>query len=95
MGILFIFFAVIGLIILIARFGSKLRPESERGESKKKGLYSIKKMEPDNNQADVLEALISLLVKKEILSEDEVFSEVNSILEKKNGSKKDQTKTSH
>ncbi len=87
MGILFIFLSVIALIILIARFGSKLRPASELGDIKKKGLYSVKKIEPENHQAEVLEALISLLIQKEIFSEEEVFLEVKSILEKKNSSK--------
>ncbi len=92
MGLLFVFLTVIVIIILIARMASKTRPETEKVASQKKtGLYTVKKLEgpsPDRDQVILLEALISVLIQKKVISEEEVAAEIKSIIDKKEDVKK-------
>lgn len=89
MGLLFIFLTVILIIILIARIASKTRPDSEKIQSETKtGMYTVKKIESPSlaeEQINLLEALIAVLIRKGFISEEEMTSEIQSILEKRKG----------
>jgi hypothetical protein len=77
MGLLFIFIVGVLAIIMIARWGSKTRRkeagpeeyqiEHQNGKEKKKGV----------EQQNYLEAgLVTLLIKKKIITEEELLSEI-------------------
>ena len=81
MGLLFIFLAGIGAIILIARFASKTRPKEERlpesgggGPYRNGGERYAKK--PLYDRSTLEEGLLSLLIKKGVITEEELFSEM-------------------
>jgi len=83
MPLLFVFFAVILIIIIIARLASKSRPAEEIALSKKsKGIYSVKKVENHKND-NVIEALMNVLVKKGLLTEEEILAELKSVIAEK------------
>lgn len=86
MPLLFIFFIVIIIIMIIARLASKTRPESERAPESENGFYTIKKIETEAKD-NVIEALMRLLVKKELVTEAEIFSELQSIIDEKKQTK--------
>ncbi len=80
MGLLFVFLAVILCIILIARFASKTRPDSEKViTEKKKGVYTVKKIDgpdPCEEQKIFLEGLMTVLEEKGLVTEEEVLSAI-------------------
>ncbi len=90
MSLLFIFIIVIFIIIIIARLASKTRPEAERVPASENGFYTIKKMENEAKD-NVIEALMRLLLKKELVTEAEILSELEEIVEE-NKQKKSETK---
>ena len=72
MAILFIFFAFILAIILVARLASKARPKEEREKilpKTKVNTYAKGKQE-----SQVLDALVALLVRKGMISEEELVA---------------------
>jgi len=75
MGILFLFLFGIVAILVIAKLASKVRPEEEVLKEKKrlKELKDKKKAHMAQQSTDKLEALISVLVKKQIVSEEELL----------------------
>lgn len=89
MPLLFIFFIVILIIVIIARLASKTRPEHERAPESENGFYTIKKIESEAKD-NVIEALMRLLVKKGFVTDEEILSELKSIIEEK---KQNETKT--
>lgn len=89
MSLLVIFFIVVFVIIIIARLASKTRPEAERVPASENGFYTIKKIESEAKD-NVIEALMRLLVKKGLVTEEEILSELKSIVEEK---KQSETKT--
>jgi len=79
MQLLFIFFIFIGAIIVIARLASKTRPESERGPANAKKRKAGKKKDADAEALKLLDALVMLLLRKKLISEEELqaaFEEV-------------------
>lgn len=83
MSLLVVFLTVILIIIIIARLASKTRPEHEREPaSESRGFYSIKKIESEVKD-NVIEALMCLLVKKGLVTEEEILSELELIIEEK------------
>ncbi|MBI3803428.1 MAG: hypothetical protein HY282_06665 [Nitrospirae bacterium] len=82
MGFLFLFLLGISAIILLARFGSKA---SRRGQTamppqngKERSGYDRGKGQ-DERARQFQEALISLLLKKEIITEAELLAEVEML----------------
>ncbi len=82
MALLVIFFVVIFILIIIARLASKTRPESERAPESENGFYTIKRIENEAKD-NVIEALMRLLVKKRLVTDEEIFSELQSIIDEK------------
>ncbi len=92
MSLLVIFFIVIFIIIIIAKLASKTRPEAERAPESENGFYTIKRIENEAKD-NMIEALMRLLVKKELVTEEEIFSELQSIVEEKKQQKEIETKS--
>ncbi|GEM_PF-3490292 len=87
MQLLFIFVAVVLIIIIIARLASKTRPENERlPASKSDGLYTVNKIEQKKND-HVIEALMNLLVKKGLVTEEEIVQELESMMKEEKAEK--------
>lgn len=82
MGLLFIFLVGIGAIILIARFASKTRPKEERfpeaGGAYRNGGEAYSK-KPLYDKSTLEEGLLSLLIKKGVITEEELLSEMELI----------------
>jgi hypothetical protein len=82
-GLLFIFLVGISAIILIARFASKTRPKEERlpeaggGRYQNGGERYPKK--PLYDRSILEEGLLSLLIKKGVITEEELLSEMELI----------------
>ena len=92
MGLLFIFLIGICAIILIARLASKTRPKEERllvesggGDERRK---NGKEHYPEKNLQDkttLEEGLLSLLIKKGVITEEELLLELELIKKLKEG----------
>lgn len=81
-GLLFIFLAGITVIILIARLASKTRPKGERVLEEGGGPYRNGGDLPHSKPVQerfIAEGLISLLIKKGMITEEELLSEVELI----------------
>lgn len=82
MGLLFIFLAGISAIILIAKLASKTRPKGERLLEADGGHYQngveLSHKKPFQDRS-LEEGLISLLIKKGMITEEELLSEVELI----------------
>lgn len=79
MGLLVIFFIGVFLIILIAKFASKMRPESERlldQPGKVEQMSDLEQELDEDDPKETLEALITILTRKEILNPDELLIEL-------------------
>ena len=82
MELLFIFFAFIAALIIIAKLASKTRPESERLQSGvaleetvlKEAKPDDEKDPADPGESQLLDALIILLIRKKLISEKELQS---------------------
>lgn len=87
MGLLFIFLLGIAAIILVARLASKARPQEERLLDRKEGGEAAFKNgggkshgeKPSQESLLVQEGLLSLLIKKGIITEEELLSEMKMI----------------
>ncbi|MFQ5597253.1 MAG: hypothetical protein ACE5GK_04305 [Nitrospiria bacterium] len=78
MGILAILcFGILG-ILLIAKLASKLRPEEERS-AEKKAEREIIKTTPSEEPTYEYQALTALLIRKEIISKEELLQEISQI----------------
>lgn len=81
MGLLVIFLLGITAIILIARFASKTRPKEERlsgqGGYQNGGERYPKK--PLYDRSTLEEGLLSLLIKKGVITEEELLAEMDLI----------------
>jgi hypothetical protein len=83
MGLLFLFLLGICAIILIAKLASKTRPKEERlleagaAPHKNGGGHYSEKTTP--NRSSLEEGLVSLLIKKGVITEEELLSEVELI----------------
>ncbi len=82
MGFLFILLVGLAVIIMIARFGSKTsgqgRPEATAQNGKERVAYEGGKSQAERGRV-FQEALISLLLKKEIITEEELLAEIELI----------------
>ncbi len=84
MGLLAIFFLGVFAIIIIAKLAAKMRPEEEKRLFIEDGGYQkpTKKRQSDEEELDednpkeTLEALITLLTRKQILNPDELLLEI-------------------
>ncbi len=79
MGLLVIFFIGVFLIIMIAKFASKMRPDSERlldEPSKEEQMAELEQELDEDDAKETLEALIAILTRKEILNPDELLLEI-------------------
>jgi hypothetical protein len=90
MGLLFIFLLGISAIILIAKLASKTRPKEERisGSGEEKGGANGRGHYPEKQLQDkstLEESLIALLIKKGVITEEELLSEVELIRKFKEG----------
>lgn len=84
MGFVFLLLLGLAAIILIARFGSKASGRSAAGvlhngqNGKERPAYGEGKSQAERGRV-FQEALISLLLKKEIITEEELLSEIELI----------------
>ncbi len=79
MGILFLFLGGIVAIIIVAKLASKVRPEEERMVEEKKApkKTDVRHLEEDLERFEKkLDAVVGLLLKKKILSEEEMHMEI-------------------
>ncbi len=86
MGILFLFLLGIVAILFVAKLASKVRPEEEVLKQKKEALQKKdpgRVSGPGGNE-ERWDALVSLLIKKQIFSENELIREIAE-KEKKKG----------
>lgn len=76
MGLLFLFVMGIAAIILIARWGSKTRPKTAELalEPEHRNGREQKKISEHQNYLEA--GLINLLIRKKIISEEELLSEI-------------------
>ena len=84
MGLLFIFLVGICAIILIARLASKTRPKEERlsapgGAAGYQNGGDRPSKKPIYDKSALEEGLLSLLIKKGVISEEELLSELEQI----------------
>jgi len=78
MELLFVFFAFIAVLMIIARLASKTRPDSERAPEPP-AITSAEKLEKPE-EATLLNALVELLIRKNLISEQELralFEEIS------------------
>jgi hypothetical protein len=88
MGFLVLLFIGIAFIIVIAKLASKMRPESERVLDDPDKETQMEVLEQDLDEDDpkeILDALIAILTRKEILNPDELLIELSA--HRKSGSK--------
>ncbi len=76
MGFLFLIIVGLGALIAIAQLASKkVKPSGEEVKSPQEG-YSSFYSKPDKIDSALQKALISLLLKKEMIQEDELLEEL-------------------
>lgn len=81
MGILFILLSGIAAILLIAKLASKVRPKEEVELEKQLIQKDIEAVADD--ASDEFEALASLLIRKEIISKEELLIEISEVIKHK------------
>lgn len=85
MGLLVIFFIGVFAVIIIAKLAAKMRPEAEKrlfaendnGHQKSKAKQATGEHDLDEeNPKETLDALITILTRKQILNPDELLIEI-------------------
>jgi len=76
MGLLVVFFVVVAIIIIVAKLGSRMRPETERLPEEEGNAICGQSEDHELSEKETLDALIAILVRKEVLNLGELHIEI-------------------